>query len=994
MNPARRLFLNFCSILILSAAVAQPAIAQYRIDTWTSESGLPQNSINDVHQTRDGFIWLTTFGGLVRFDGGRLTTFTTVNSPGLTSGRVMRIFEARDGALWLTTDGQGLVRYADRAFATFTTKDGLPDNRIHVVFEDENGTLLVDSDRGLAAWNHGRFTPHKSAAPSYGDRTKTLLSRTSDGVIWYRDESGIHKYQGGRVMRTLAANIPARRLFEDRRGRVWIETLDRQLACFENDRLRSYGTPAGISGFITASMSEDRDGNVWFGLRGEEGLVRFDGRGFSHYGVADGLPGDNVGTVIQDREGTLWVPTEGGLARLTERPITAHSRAEGLASDNTYPIFRAKNGDVLIGGWKGLTRYRDGRFTDISRDVGIATENIMSIGEARDGALWIGTWGGGVRRIVNGTSTTPAGVSGAPGAVVRVIYQGRGPELWFGGLSGLTRYERGVFRAMTRADGFPGGDVQVLFEDRAGALWIGTDGGVSVLRDGTFTSYGAAEGLTGAPVRAIHEDAAGSMWLGTYDGGLFRFRDGRFVRFTTNDGLASNGAFRIIEDERGWFWISSNAGVYRVARAELDELAAGKRRDVTSVLYGRRDGMLDIECNGGGQPSGIREPSGRIWFPTQKGVVSFDPARMGINSMAPPVVITDVLVAEQSMPSRDRVEIRSGPTALEVRYAGLTFIRPELSRFRYRLEGLQPAWTDGGEQRFARYAQLPYGTFRFHVIAANRDGVWNTEGAFVDIVVVPPFWRTNGFLAIALFAAAGLGYMAHRRRLTLLHRQQAVREAFARQLVDTQERERKRIAAGLHDGISQTLIMIKNWALLGQRAVAGDHAAQPRLSDIEQAASGALTEVREVVHDLSPSQLEMFGLGPTITELANKVGDASGIVFTTSIAALGARLSKDAEINVYRVIQEAINNIVKHAGATRASVEMSRDDGRLNVIIRDNGRGFQAEQEPRPTGTGGFGILNMSERMRMIGGRADIESSPGQGTTIRITLPRGGVDAR
>jgi signal transduction histidine kinase len=236
-------------------------------------------------------------------------------------------------------------------------------------------------------------------------------------------------------------------------------------------------------------------------------------------------------------------------------------------------------------------------------------------------------------------------------------------------------------------------------------------------------------------------------------------------------------------------------------------------------------------------------------------------------------------------------------------------------------------------------------------------------------------------------AAAGAGYGAHRRRLALIERQDAVREAFARQLVDTQEQERKRIAAGLHDGISQTLIMIKNWAVLGQRPLPEGQAAVARLADIEQAATGALTEVREVVHDLSPSQLETFGIGPTIVELVNQVGDASGIVFTSAIGDLGARLSKDAEINVYRVIQEAINNIVKHSGATRASVEMSRDNECLNVVIADNGRGFDTSAPPRPSGAGGFGILNMSERIRMIGGTASVEASPGHGTKIRLSVP-------
>jgi signal transduction histidine kinase len=489
-------------------------------------------------------------------------------------------------------------------------------------------------------------------------------------------------------------------------------------------------------------------------------------------------------------------------------------------------------------------------------------------------------------------------------------------------------------------------------------------------------------------VRAIHEDGDGTLWLGTYDSGLFRLRDGRFTRYTTREGLFANGAFQIIEDDRRRFWISSNSGIYRVSRPDLNAFADGRITELTSVPYGRRDGMRNPECNGGAQPAGIRARDGRIWFPTQQGVAVFDPDTIPIETVPPPVLITAVLVADRPVPLADRVEIKTGPRSIEVQYAALTFIRPELTRFRYRIEGLDSRWIDAGQARAARFAQLPYGTFDFHVIAANRDGIWNTQGARVRIVVVPPFWRTPWFVALAFGAVAALALGVHRARIAHVRRQESLRAAFSRQLIDSQESDRRRIAAGLHDGLSQNLIVIRNWALLGQKTLPPDHAARQRLGEIESTAALALGEVRDVVHDLAPHNLARLGLAQTIKEMVDKVGESSGIRFTCHVAELDRAPAMPVQINLYRIVQEAINNVVKHSGAACAWVDMDTDLHTLRVVVRDDGRGFAAGTRPEP-GKGGFGLFGMAERLRMIGGRLSIESAAGRGTTITIEVPLG-----
>lgn len=976
----RRLVLPIAFALLFGS---RPAAAQYRIDTWTTEQGLPQNSVNSILQTRDGFIWMTTFGGIVRFDSVNLEIFNTVNTPALRTSRFTSLIEDPAGALWISADAYGVVRYQNGAFRSFTVSDGLPEDQVRSLFLDADGHVIVDTRGGAVEFRDGRFEARLDI-PTEHDPGKAMLNHGAGGAIWYFEHDKIKKWDRGRITRELPMARP-RRVFEDPSANLWIETWERKLLCVIGDRVVEYGAKDGVPPFATAALSADRDGTLWFGMRGGQGLLRFRNGTFTHFTTADGLPNDHVGSVYQDREGTRWVPTEGGLARLTDRPIMAYSTANGLAVNNSYPIYQDHRGDIWIGGWAGLTRYRNGVFSDVAKEVGVAGESVDTIVEDRKGALWVGTFGGVIRRIANGKATS---ITLPDGNGVRALYEDRAGNMWAGGQGGVGRIRDGVF---VPEKSYDGGETFVFFEDRRGVLWIGNQHGVIRYADGQFTRFGRAQGLSDTPVREIYEDADGGLWFGTYDQGLFRYRDGKFFRLSTAHGLPTNGAFRIIEDDRGWFWMSSNVGIYRVERKSLDDVADGRARFVTAVLYGRRDGMLNTECNGGNQSSGMRANDGRIWFPTQQGVAVFDPSTIPVNSQAPPIAITGMLVGNMPIPVSDHVEIRSGSTAFEVQYAALTFVRPELSRFRFRMDGLDPDWVEAGGQRAARYARLPYGDFRFYVIAANRDGIWNNTGTVISVSVIPPFWRTSWFFALLGLAAIGIAFGAHRVRVGVLERQQELRETFSRQLIESQENDRSRIAAGLHDSLSQTLIVMKNWAVMGQSALPDDHAARATLGDISTAASDALKEVREISYNLGPYQLQRFGFSPTVVEMVEKVAAAAGIEVTTAVGPIDEDLShfsKEAQLAVFRIVQESMNNIVKHSGATRVSLTIRADAAAMRVVVQDNGRGFDYPQEsagvPRAEG---FGLFGMSERMRLFGGTIIVDTAPGRGTTIRIDVP-------
>ncbi|HZS45205.1 MAG TPA: two-component regulator propeller domain-containing protein, partial [Blastocatellia bacterium] len=924
------IFLGVGSILEVSSASHESTSngdgeskIQYRIDSWNTDDGIPQTAINKVLQTRDGFIWLATFGGPVRYDGESFRVFNPGNTPGLSTSRIVRMFEDPTGNLWLTTEDQGIIREKDGLFYSYTTSDGLPSNQVLMTYSSADGNAVIVTEKGSVEWRQGRFVTYLTDSSFPTQNVFNLKENSS--VVWFRDNTGSHKYENGQIIADLPITISALRIQEGPKDCFWIETTNHTLLRYQSGHVTDFSSTFGFKQIFLISLLEDNQGTVWLGISGDSGgLYRVAGDKLLRYGVADGLASNDVHDIIQDREGAIWVATAQGLSRVTRKIVTAYSTRDGLAGDNVYPICQTKNGDVWIGSWFGLTRYRNGKLENVGVEYKMTTERVFSLYEDREGGLWIGGWGGGVRRFKDGQMTLLSQID-APGNVVRVIYQDRSGEMWFGGPMGLTKLSNGVTTLYTRQDGLAGQEVLVITEDHNGDLLIGTVNGLTRYHGGVFTSYGEKEGLPQSIVRAIYEDGDGVLWLGTYDSGLYRYKDGKATRYTTQQGLFDNGVFRILEDRHGALWMTCNLGIYRVSKNALNDVASGRSNTVTSISYGKRDGMLNAECNGGGQPAGIIALDGRLWFPTQHGVATIDPDAVPRNDQPPPVVIEELLIDNKSASFNQPVRVLPGQDAIEIHYAGLSLSRPELVRFKYKLAGIDDDWVEAGSRRTAYYTHLPPGTYPFTVLAANRDGVWSAQGATIQITIVPPFWRTWWFLSLCVGTLIALGFFLYKIRIRALKREHAIREEYSRRLIDSQELDRKRIAAELHDSLSQSLIVMKNWALLGISSVPDNEVAKKRLAEISTTASQALGEVREIAYNLSPYQIDRLGLRQTILEMINKVSDSAAIKFGSDIETIDGLLSKEAEIGLYRIVQESINNIVKHSGASEANISIKPD---------------------------------------------------------------------
>ena len=995
-----------CCCLSLFVATAT---AQYRLDHWTADDGLPQNSIYGIVQTGDGYLWLATVDGLARFDGLRFTVFNRSNSPGIVNNRFISLFEAADGDLWAGTEESGVVRYHQRQFTSYGVEQGLITPSPSWISGDADGNPIVLS----SSFQVYRFADEKFLAfDAETDSPQTApIARPESIPIFCSYDSDKKQtaclVNGRRLRFSPADGLPISNIInsvQDADGTLWLLTSDAGLVHLENGKAaRIYTKQDGlpetplflVSGARLSLLSKDKQGAVWLTdlkTMRTELLSRQPPTSLTEFVSS-----------YEDNEGNIWLgTTRNGLFRVRKQVITAYSEADGIADKNVYPIYQDRAGTIWIGTTSGLFKYENETFTSVK-----SAENfqVNAIGEDALGRVLVSSFGDLYVLEGDRFRLFYNNLSGANYA----IHTDRDGSLWVGGSGGLTRLKDGSTAAYTTNNGLAANDVKVIIDDKNGGLWIGAYGGLTHYQNGQFTAWTEKDGLPSRTVRALYLDADGALWIGSYDGGLARFRDGKFTHYNTKIGLYNDGAFQILEDADRNFWISSNRGIYRVSRDELNEFAEGKRKTISSIAYGKSDGMLNVECNGGRSPGGTKTRDGRLWFPTQDGVAVIDPQNIKVNSQPPPVVIESIKVdnilseppavagglnaADSNVdenPSATAggsdITINPNQQNFEITYTALSFINSENLRFKYKLEGLDDDWIDAGTRRLAYFSHVPPGAYTFRVIAANSDNVWNEQGATLKIVVLPPFYRTWWFLTLAVFGIGALAFLLFKRRVTQINLKHAAELAFSRRLIDSQEQERKRFAAEMHDGLGQSLVIIKNRARLSLKQADNQDAMLDHLENISETASHAIEEAREIAFNLRPHLLDRLGLTKTIESMLGKVFDASGIEFEAVIEGIDGVLEKDSEILLYRIVQECANNIVKHSNAVKAVLKIERADKNLTVNISDNGRGFDQSASDGDLSKRSFGLVGIVERTRLLGGKLNIESAVGKGTNISIII--------
>lgn len=1007
MNFGRTLFSTIVALLFLQSTVdAKSALAaqheeanrgDYLITRWTTEEGLPQNSVNAILQTREGYLWLGTFGGLVRFDGVKFTTYNSGNTPGLKSNRILSLCESKDGTLWIGTENSDVMSFKNGVGKTFTLSDGLPDGYIWAVKEDRKGTLWAGGLNGLARFQEGRFKLY-TTQDGLPDNQVWSINEDKDGKLWFTTENGLAElYDEKFVTHNPSEGLPKELwitsvLRSD--GSFWLNT-NKGIAHFSDNKFTPYSNPHVPSDWKIRTMVEDREGTIWISYALPDAIYRFKDGEFSLYPSKPVK--EMVRVIYEDREGNLWMGSDGGgLLRFKKRKLTTYSTADGLASDSVRTVVGDSDGSVWIATNSGLSHWKDGQFKTYTDKDGMLSYDIFSLCVDRSGSLWIGS-NYGLTQFKNGKFTNYTPKQGLANENVQAIFEDRDGNLWIGTRAGFSRFRDGKFVNYHRAHGLVSDDVRYIMQARDGAIWLGTIGGLIRFKDGAFTNYTSQQGLSNDAVRDIFEEDDGTLWIGTYGGGLNRLKDNRITPITTKDGLFDDFISRILDDGHSNYWILGNRGIFKVSRRELNDFADKKINTINFTSFGVADGMLSNEGNGGFQPAGWKTADSKLWFPTIKGIVVVESQES--NTVPPPVLIEDVLIDRQAVVSdvvqsatrnpKSEITLNPDQNNLEIYYTGLSFSRAEQVRFKYQMVGLNDDWVDAGTRRTAYYSYLPPGEYTFKVTAENGDGVWSETTATIKIVVRPPFWRTWWFISLSILGVTFVVFGIYRFRVAQLKQERAAQEEFSRRLINAHETERRRIAGELHDSLGQHLAMIKNSAVFGVQTAMDLETAKEHLANITAQSAQAISEVREIAHNLRPYLLDRLGLTKAVRSMLNKVAAASSFKLAMEVDDIDGLFLPEAEMSIYRIIQESLNNIIKYAEASLVKVAVKKYEKEVVITIQDNGKGFDMNATLDGDGSRrGFGLLGISERVKMLGGTHVIQSAPQRGTTISIKLER------
>jgi ligand-binding sensor domain-containing protein/signal transduction histidine kinase len=963
------------------------APSDYRIDVWQTADGLPGNTVTAIQQTPDGYLWVGTLNGLVRFDGVRFRVFG--ESSDLPTTRVLSLLAARNGALWIGTDGGGLVRCQDGRFETFGPREGAAAGEtVTALAEDGAGRIWVGTSSGLKCWQNGRFIEDRAVrsqrgvpvtgVTAAGDALwvvaeRRLLTRTADA-----DLGQPHATDPSSFSSVLTAEL-------GRSGLLWFGGPNGYIGAVSNTTVHVFREQPGQLLETVWTLCETRNGDVWAGTA-NGGLRRLRHGMFTSLTTVEGLSDNSVRCLFEDQEGSLWVGTVGGgLNRVKPRRLTTYTTRDGLAHNVVMSLAEDADGTLWIGSnCGGLSVRRDGIFSPMYTSYLLDNECIWSLLPGPDASLWVGTWGGGLYRV-QGREVANFSIArgGDDDPVIALSDDGAG-GLWVGTMRGLKRFRDRNVIADLRTNGLPAVPITSMIPESAG-LWIGTGGAGVFHFDGhTPTGFGRSNGLPGNWVRTLFRDRTGILWIGT-GSGLARMQNRRLTAFGRAQGLPDEVISQILEDDAANLWLGSNQGIFRVARRELDAVAEGRATRVNPIAYGRAEGLESLECTGGFHPSGLRSRDGRLWFSTVKGLVAVDPANISINERPPPVVIEQVLVDGVRLSARANQPLMLGPGGprVEIHYAALSLVAPERNRFKYRLDGLETVWVEAGAQRVAAYPGLSPGRYEFRVLACNNDGIWNEQGASLRFVVQPRLWQTWWFRTLTAFGL--LGAVAWGVRTTALQR-------FRRKLARLQQRhaveqERMRIARDIHDELGANLTRIALLSEVGQKHCERPAEVAADLTRISATAREAVRAMDAIVWAVNPRNDSLDHFANYVSQYAEEFLRLTSIRCRLDIPADLPEhpLSTEARHHLFLAVKEALNNVVRHSGASEVWLRLKMDPGELIIVVADNGQGMQ----PLPAGISGHdhdGLRNIRQRVEAIGGRLDLNSDSA-GTILRLCLP-------
>jgi ligand-binding sensor domain-containing protein len=971
--------LKFSRACLLAALTCSCAFAvdpnhkltQYLHRIYQAQPGLPQSSIYAVTQTHDGYLWLGTQSGVVRFDGERFTPVRALQDAGFGDVWARAIEEDTNGNIWLTANDFSLIRVTRNGAKQLTEKDGLPTKDFSCLVPGPQGEMWACTATGLVRFQGERIDSYQ--APETIVNRPIDGCRADDGTIWVGGGNVLASWNGSgfsRVnFRTLAGDLGIRALLCSG-DTVWVASL-KGLIQMRGGHETVYTTRDGLLDDSVTALAQGKDG-VWIGTR--SGFSRLINGKIESYGYRDGLSASSVYALAEDREGCLWVATRNGLNQFLDGAATRYTKSEGLPGENMGPVFQDHRGRIWTGSLDGgLFQFDGRRFVPIPS---AGSDPVSTLAETLDGSLWIGTsrgvkqlWG---TRVVS-TYTT---ADGLPSNEVRMLFRDQSGQLWAATSKGPAVFRRGRFVELPELKplALP---IAAIGETREGAMLFAVErGSVYVFSGGDLRTLGIPAGSFALPledVTSFYTDRDGAVWMGTNGFGLVILQGPKLNRILVRDGLFDSEIYGFVRDLQDRLWMACGKGFFWVNRADLLKFADGKLKKVTSEPYSPLDGLRTIQGTPRVSPAGMRAQDGRLWFSATGWILAFAPD-LGIRpGPPPPVLVEETTVNGATMDPDDFKTLAPGQYSVAFHYTALTFLAPQRMNFRYILEGYDKAWTDAGPRREAFYTNLPPGKYRFRVSACGAFVLCNETANALEFEIAPYFYQRVWFIPACILALGLAIFIAHQLRIREL------RSHFVLIL-----NERSRIARELHDTLIQGFsgITMQLQAFATRLRSPED---QQALNEIIRDAGICLQETRRSVAGLRSGAGASSGLGIAIRDAVTQATEGHDIRLKLDLDDGQLELSAEVKYNLLCIVQEAVGNCVKHAGARNLEVSLARSSDGLTLSIRDDGRGFR----PAQSKPGHYGLIGMKERAHHIGAECEISSVPGSGAEVIVRLPVG-----
>jgi signal transduction histidine kinase/ligand-binding sensor domain-containing protein len=979
-----------------------PAPAAWFSRAWRAEDGLAGNTVVGIGQTPDGFLWVATESGLVRFDGIRFYEISVLRDPALA------FLADHRGRLWLgkaTAPGGGEVVCWDAdGRRVLGANDESPILGADAFVEDPKGVVWWSTRDSVGRIEDGRSTVFSTEDGVPAGIGKTRLACDGRGQLWLAHRNQVAVYREGRFRTLLNLDEPCDALHGAKSGGVWIAAGRRLL------KYTGEGEPQVLGEFAAGRVNaeatvlyEDREGRLWMGTKGA-GLLLYDGAEFHEVAQVN----REILCLTEDQEGSLWVGTRGGgLVRVRPRAFELQTLNLDGSTEGFRSVCQDAGGTMWAVTQSGRLARKEGPLWHVlSAEDGWSESAATCVTAAPEGGIWVGMQSNGLRGWRDGKVRVLETQDGLASKSLTGLLTTPAGEVWLATVSSnaVQRLRGGRLQTFMLPQAY--GHFGSLAVDAAGDVWAATVGGLLArVRDDALADQTANTLRAHHPINSLCATPDGSLWIGYRGLGVGQLLRGRFTRFGTEQGLWDDYMLQIVADRTGRLWFAANRGLFSVTKQEFQAVAEGRRTRVHSVVYGQDEGVPAFQASSGFCPGAVRSADGRLWISTFSGVLVVDPSQLAENRQPPPVVIERALVdgqvvaaygpsqealaAESAAPldlrrAEGRLRLAPGPRQVELEYAGLSFVSPRNVVFKYRLQGLDPDWVDAGSRRVAYYNHLPPGDYHFEVMACNSDGVWSREAAGLAFTVLPHVWETGWFrlacLAAGTAGLVGAGWTIARRR--------ARRRLAGMEQAAAIEHERARIARDMHDEFGSRLTTIANLGELAQNPGASPTDVQSQLGSITSQVRELINTVDEVVWTVSPENDTLPSVAAFLSDYTERFVGASGIRHRLELDPDYPPLPVTAETrhNLLLATKEALNNAVRHAAPQTIRLKLHVHNGWLEAVISDDGRGFEAGQAR----AAGHGLGNLVERMKEIQGRAEIRSVPGQGTVVTLWAPLAG----